>query len=134
MCVVWEEGGWWWVKVGGRADRVSGTKPPPKINAAPATPFSVCPVADLRAPTAPATSGSRDGSGARRPVTGTTCHQLHHSPNGSPLNQRHGWQTVCCPTRAAVYSAHTHAYINIHVRTNTLAGDSHPLTVQHRRD
>lgn len=28
-------GVWWCIKVGGRVDRVSGTKPPPKINAVP---------------------------------------------------------------------------------------------------
>lgn len=37
VCVVWEEGGWWCIKVGGRVDRVSGTKPPPKINSVPAS-------------------------------------------------------------------------------------------------
>lgn len=120
-----------WVKVGGRADRVSGTKPPPKINAAPATPFSGCPVADLRAPGAAATAAAAAETSLgpdTGPVTGTTCHQLHHSPNGSPLDQRHGWQTVCCPTRAAVYSAHAHIHKHscAHKHSRSLPPTSRP--------
>lgn len=97
-------GGWWCVKVGGRADRVSGTKPPPKINAVPA---SLC-LSSGRPAGSLSSSGSRVESGARRPVTGTTCHQLHRSPNGSTLDQRYGRQYVAPPRRQFTLQTHTH--------------------------
>lgn len=105
-------GGGQCIEVGGRVDRVSGTKPPPKINVAPA---SLCLSSGRPSGShSSSSSSSREESGTRRPVTGTTCHQLHRSPNGSPLDQT--WQTVCCPTKAAVYSAltHTHTYVHKH--------------------
>lgn len=99
-------GGWWCVKVGGRADRVSGTKPPPKINAVPA---SLC-LSSGRPAGSLSSSGSRVESGARRPVTGTTCHQLHRSPNGSTLDQRYGRQYVAPPRRQFTLQTHTHTH------------------------
>lgn len=102
------------MKVGWTVDRVSGTKPPPKINAVPA---SLCLSSGRPAGSHSSSSSSSEVSGARQPVTGTTCHQFHCSPIS--LDQRHGRQ-ACWPTKARVYSALTqHAYINIHTLTNS---------------
>lgn len=118
VCVVWEEGGWWCIKVGGRVDRVSGTKPPPKINSVPVS-LSLCMSSCRPAGShSSSNSSSRDKSGARRPVTGTTCHQLHHSPNGSPLDQRHGRQCVAPPRRQFILHARTHAHVHKHSCTH----------------
>lgn len=103
--------GWWESRQGVRHQTTSQNKRSPCV--------SVCPVAD---PRAPHSSSSREESEARRPVTGTTCHQLHRSTNGPPLDQRHGRQCVAPPRRQFTLHSHTHthAYINIHARTNTL--------------
>lgn len=67
-------------------------------------------------------SSTRDESGARRPVTGTTCHQLHHSPNGSPLDERHGRQSVAPPRRQFILHkyTHTHTHSCIHKGTKII--------------
>lgn len=116
--------GWWESRQGVRHQTTSQNKRSPCV--------SVCPVAD---PRAPHSSSSREESEARRPVTGTTCHQLHRSTNGPPLDQRHGRQCVAPPRRQFTLHSHTHTCVHKHSCTHKhSAAHSHPLTGQHWRD
>lgn len=135
LCVSVGRGGWWCIKVGGRVDRVSGTKPPPKINTVPA---SLClssgqPLGSHSSNSSSSRS-SREESGARRPVTGTTCHQLHRSPNGSHLDQRHGRQRVAPPRRQFTLHSHSHTHTHrcIHKHSCTHKHSCCPLPATYR--
>lgn len=102
------------LKVGGRVDRVSGTKPPPKINAVPA---SLClssgrPVGSQNRRRQQQQQPQRS-LGPWRPVTGTTCHRLHRSLMAL-LHQRHGRQRAAPPRRQFILLSHTHACIHKH--------------------